>query len=187
MTVFIVVFLVVGLVKFLVFVSEVVWIFSQILTWTFGEQKDTFAPPNSIILGAKTVRLPPVLKFLFISPCFSTVVLTYFVEFTCFCMLYVYFASPYFYHDAFMHHAMHVLDAPDDEGGLQQVIEESRTTWRIATLDVRNCLIVIVISRFLQHPQKLVHRRLSKTKLTGSGSDPESQAGLGRQNTKEET
>jgi len=29
-----------------------------------------------------------------------------------FYILYVYFVSPYFYHDAFMHHAMHVLDAP---------------------------------------------------------------------------
>src|SRR6218665_1416864 len=42
---------------------------------------------------------------------------------------------------------------------------------------------IIVISRFLQHPQKrscgnqLIHRRLSKTKSIGSGSDPESQAG----------
>jgi len=27
-------------------------------------------------------------------------------------MLYMYFVSPYFYHDAFMHHTMHVLDAP---------------------------------------------------------------------------
>jgi len=25
----------------------------------------------------------------------------------------VYFVFPYFYHDAFMHHPMHVLDAPD--------------------------------------------------------------------------
>jgi len=23
-----------------------------------------------------------------------------------------FFASPYFYHDAFLHHALHVLDAP---------------------------------------------------------------------------
>jgi len=28
--------------------------------------------------------------------------------------LYVYFVSPYFYDDAFMHHTMHVLDAPVD-------------------------------------------------------------------------
>jgi len=27
-------------------------------------------------------------------------------------MLYVFFVSPYFDHDAFMHHTMHVLDAP---------------------------------------------------------------------------
>ena len=28
-----------------------------------------------------------------------------------FCLIYVLFASPYFDHGAFMHHAMHVLDA----------------------------------------------------------------------------
>jgi len=35
-----------------------------------------------------------------------------FVKFTCFFILYVFFLSPYFDHDAFMHHTMHVLDAP---------------------------------------------------------------------------
>jgi len=40
--------------------------------------------------------------------------------------------------------------------------------------------VVIVNSRFLERPQKLgggnqlIHRRLSKRKSTGSGSDPES-------------
>src|SRR6218665_712399 len=44
-------------------------------------------------------------------------------------------------------------------------------------------VIVIVNSIFLQRPQnrgrgnQLIHRRLSKTKSIGSGSDPESQAG----------
>jgi len=28
-------------------------------------------------------------------------------------MAYVFFVRPYFDHDAFMHHPMHVLDAPD--------------------------------------------------------------------------
>src|SRR6218665_646212 len=43
--------------------------------------------------------------------------------------------------------------------------------------------IVIVIFRFLERPQKrsrrnqLIHRRLTKTKLIGSGQDPKSQAG----------
>ena len=43
--------------------------------------------------------------------------------------------------------------------------------------------IVIVNSRFLQRPQKrsqgnqVIHRRLSKTKSIGSGSDPQSRAG----------
>src|SRR6218665_1239422 len=35
-----------------------------------------------------------------------------FGKFTCFYILYVFFVSPYFYHDAFMHHTKHVLDAP---------------------------------------------------------------------------
>jgi len=29
-------------------------------------------------------------------------------------LCHVFFASPYFDHDAFMHHALHILDAPDD-------------------------------------------------------------------------
>ena len=33
-----------------------------------------------------------------------------FVQFTFLCLIYV-FASPYFDHDVFMHHALHVLDA----------------------------------------------------------------------------
>src|SRR6218665_3455536 len=49
--------------------------------------------------------------------------------------------------------------------------------------------IVIVIFRFLERPQKrsrrnqLIHRRLTKTKLIGSGQDPKNQAGrqAGRQ------
>src|SRR6218665_2518902 len=45
-------------VKFLVFVSEVVSIFSKILTWIIGGQKDTFAPPTQL-LGGRVPRLPP--------------------------------------------------------------------------------------------------------------------------------
>ena len=45
-------------VKFLVFVSEVVSIFSKILTWIIGWQKDTFAPPTRL-LGGRVLRLPP--------------------------------------------------------------------------------------------------------------------------------
>src|SRR6218665_2482121 len=40
-------------VKFLVFVSEVVSIFSKILIWIIGGgQKDTFAPPTQLLGGA---------------------------------------------------------------------------------------------------------------------------------------
>ena len=54
-------------------------------------------------------------------------------------------------------------------------------------LSITHCYFIIVIvivnSRFLQRPQKRsrgnqrIHRRLSKTKSIGSGSDSESQAG----------
>ena len=35
----------------------------------------------------------------------------YFVKLACFYMPYVFFISPCFDHDAFMHHTMHILDA----------------------------------------------------------------------------
>src|SRR6218665_3555047 len=41
-----------SIVKFLVFVSEVVSIFSKILTWIIRGQKDTFAPPTELLGGA---------------------------------------------------------------------------------------------------------------------------------------
>src|SRR6218665_754065 len=52
-------------VKFLVFVSEVFSIFSKILTWNIGGQKDTFAPPTQLLGGAcpgcpLSLRLCPV-------------------------------------------------------------------------------------------------------------------------------
>ena len=40
-------------VKFFVFVSEVVSIFSKILTWIFGRAKGYLCPTNSIIGGAR--------------------------------------------------------------------------------------------------------------------------------------
>jgi len=44
-------------------------------------------------------------------PTFANI-LPWFRKFTCFDILYVFFVSPYFDYDAFMHHTMHVLDAP---------------------------------------------------------------------------
>ena len=35
-----------------------------------------------------------------------------------FYIFYVFFVSPYFYHDAFMHHTMHVLEAPVVKGNI---------------------------------------------------------------------
>jgi len=49
------------IVKFLVFVSEVVSIFSKILTWIIGGgQKDTFAPPTQLLGGVP--GCPPSLR-----------------------------------------------------------------------------------------------------------------------------
>jgi len=67
----------------------------------------------------------------------------------------------------------------------QQFIEELS---RLAVRGKGNSTIMyltstIVISRFLQHPQKrshwnqLIYRSLSKTKSIGNGSDPEIQKG----------
>src|SRR6218665_71158 len=47
-----------SIVKFLVFVSEVVSIFSKILTWIIGGAKAYLCPTNSII-GGRVPRLPP--------------------------------------------------------------------------------------------------------------------------------
>ena len=44
-------------VKYLVFVSEVVSIFSKILTWIIGGPKDTFAP--QLNYEGRAPRLPP--------------------------------------------------------------------------------------------------------------------------------
>ena len=58
-------------------------------------------------------------------PCFGKIIISSYFDkfsppvlnkFTCFYILYVYFVSPYFDHDEFMHHPMHVLDAPDRKG-----------------------------------------------------------------------
>ena len=58
--------------------------------------------------------ISPLFREIFLfPPYFFKIVLPDFVKFTCFYILYVYFVSPcYFYHDAFMHHTMHALDAP---------------------------------------------------------------------------
>src|SRR6218665_639225 len=55
---------------------------------------------------------PLIRKKILFPPAFKTFPPA-FVKFTCFYMLSVYFVPPYFYHDAFMHDIMHVLDAND--------------------------------------------------------------------------
>ena len=63
-----------------------------------------------IIILPRTLHFPPIWKNLLFAPTFLTS--PDFVKFTCFCILYMFFILPYFDHDAFKHHTMHVLDAP---------------------------------------------------------------------------
>src|SRR6218665_467172 len=41
------------------FLKYIVSIFSKILTWIIGGQKDTFAPPTQLLGGGRVPRLPP--------------------------------------------------------------------------------------------------------------------------------
>src|SRR6218665_2936683 len=59
-----------------------------------------------------SVHFPPVSRKLLFPP-YVDKFLSVLDKSTCFYILYVYFVSPpYSDHDAFMHHPMHVLDAP---------------------------------------------------------------------------
>src|SRR6218665_1769565 len=55
---------------------------------------------------------PPVSRKLLFPPYFDKFPPLFYTNSPAFYILYVYFFSPYFYHDAFMHNPMHVLDAP---------------------------------------------------------------------------
>src|SRR6218665_126411 len=55
---------------------------------------------------------PPVSRKLLFPPYFQKFSPLFSKNSPAFYILFVYFVSPYFDHDAFMHHPMHVLDAP---------------------------------------------------------------------------
>jgi len=55
---------------------------------------------------------PPISEKMLFSPYFFKFP-SDFAKFTCFYIHSAFFVSPYFDHDAFMHHTMHVLDAPE--------------------------------------------------------------------------
>jgi len=69
----------------------------------FESQPGVFSvhPPKSM---THILYIPPIYTKFINSPIFDK--FRIFVEFT-------YFASPYFDHDAFIHHALHVLNVPD--------------------------------------------------------------------------
>ena len=106
-------------VKFLVFVSEVVSIFSKILTWIIGGERIPL-PHQLNYWGARAPAAPLSLRLcislcfakIIIFPCFQKCPLLFSKNSTAFYILSVYFLSPYFDRPAFMHHPMHVLDAP---------------------------------------------------------------------------
>src|SRR6218665_2738529 len=72
-----------------------------------------FHPPTFLIplFSQKRYISPYFGKFIISPPIFPTFSLIS-SNLHVFCMLYVILPSPYFDHDAFMHHTMHILDAP---------------------------------------------------------------------------
>src|SRR6218665_2037544 len=79
-------------------------------------------PPCFILVINSKFLFPPIFAVLVHFPYFAKIILSpfYFFKFhsdfvklTCFYMPYVFFVPPCFDHDAFMHHTMHVLDAPE--------------------------------------------------------------------------
>src|SRR6218665_3282879 len=94
--------------------------------FTFSEKFLHFHPPKFLMTFFLVIdhkfRISPLFSlFQYIPPCFAKIILSpYFYKFpppvldkfTCFLHTLRVFCSPYFDHDAFMHHPMHVLDAP---------------------------------------------------------------------------
>ena len=99
------------------------WKISQILP--FPEKFLNFHPPKFLMtffshqplisnlpLFSLFQYISPYLeKKLFFLPYFKKFSLPVFAKFTCFLHTLGFLVSPYFYHEAFMHHTMHVLDA----------------------------------------------------------------------------
>src|SRR6218665_1558582 len=95
------------------------WKISQILP--FPQKFSNFHSPKFFLFTNHKFRIPLYSLFQYVSPLFqknysypllfkiAPFFLQIYVSFTYFMC---FFVSPYFYHDAFMHHTMHVLDAP---------------------------------------------------------------------------
>src|SRR6218665_1113299 len=91
-------------------------IFPPIFEKIFGLRRKfhlTFSETLFLVIDHE-FRISPLFQFVspycgkfFFSPYFCKIPPD-FVKLTCFYILYMYFVSPYFYHDVFMHHTMHV-------------------------------------------------------------------------------
>src|SRR6218665_1373832 len=72
-----------------------------------------------LVIDSKFVTFPLILQNSYIPPYFEKkqfspifYISSYFRSIYVFCLIYAFLLLPYFVHDAFMHHAVHVLDAP---------------------------------------------------------------------------
>ena len=101
--------------NFLIFIRQNFWW----LLFSHRSQISNFPP-----IFAVSVHFPPVSRKLLFPPTLTNFppVLHKFTCFTCISF------APYFYHDAFMHHPIHVLDAPACKKCWQQLL--STTWWR---------------------------------------------------------
>jgi len=81
--------------------------------------------PKSV--GTRDVHLPKPIMHIAYSSYFHKIckippITAKFINFPMIFIQFTFFASPYFDHDAFTHHALHVMDAPDENHHAMQVI-----------------------------------------------------------------
>src|SRR6218665_370142 len=94
---------------------QTLWKIFEILP--FPEISLDFHPPKFLMTFSfshrtQILNFPPCFAKIIISPLLSKISPLFSKNSPAFYILYVYFVSPYFDHDVFMHHPMHVLDAP---------------------------------------------------------------------------
>jgi len=112
---------------------HILWKFDQNLRWSswkhllnwYGMTLCTSVLfPTVQLLGASIPTKPMMHIAYFPSPYFNKIynfplfwqnllIFPYFRSIDIFCLIYVFLLPPYFDHDAFMHHALHVLDTSD--------------------------------------------------------------------------
>jgi len=92
--------------NFLIFIREISDDLFFFLFFSHRPQISNFTP-----IFAVSVHFPPFRENYYF-PLLWQIFPLFYTNSPAFYLLYVYFVSSYFYHDAFMHHPMHVLDAP---------------------------------------------------------------------------